>query len=428
MQGGVTGLLQLRKPNHIRAELMKCAQLQPCNAVSAWAQNGIVVALVATLITTATLWSGTAHADSRDQAKRIHDRLAGVMPDDNVLGLMVTDIDNDDPEAAAMRAMDNPNFYNVTLKNWATPWTNRDQTVFAPLNDYTATVIGMVRDDVGFDQLLSANLVYHANGAQANGQTAPNYSSSSNAHYEFLENNGVDLMAELQSATQTAMSGLDAGATAGVMTTRAAAAAFFVAGTNRAMFRYTLLNHMCDDLEQIKDITRSPDRIRQDVSRSPGGDSRIFMNNCVGCHAGMDPLAQAFAYYNFDEALGQMVYTPGNVQPKYAINNETFAPGFVTPDDSWDNYWRTGQNQLLGWDPGLTGSGNGAKSMGEELAGSDAYAACQVKKAFKLACLRDPVDSTDRQKVTDMTAIFRTSGGYRMKPVFAEAAAYCMGN
>ena len=41
-----------------------------------------------------------------------------------------------------------PSFYNVTLKNMAVPWTNRDQSVFVPLNDYVATFIGMVRDDV----------------------------------------------------------------------------------------------------------------------------------------------------------------------------------------------------------------------------------------------------------------------------------------
>ena len=56
--------------------------------------------------------------------------------------------------------MDNPAFYSVTLKNLVTPWTNRDQTVFAPLNDYTATVIGMVRDDVPFDQVLSGDILY----------------------------------------------------------------------------------------------------------------------------------------------------------------------------------------------------------------------------------------------------------------------------
>ena len=73
------------------------------------------------------------------------------------------------------------------------------------------------------------------------------------------------------------------------MTSRAAAQSFFIAGTNRAMFRFTVLNHMCRDLEEIHDTTRPPDRIRQDVSRSPGGDARLFLNNCVGCHSGMDP-------------------------------------------------------------------------------------------------------------------------------------------
>jgi hypothetical protein len=371
----------------------------------------------------ALLCGNTALADTRDQAKRMHDRLAGVPPTATVLNDMQDLIDGGSSNAAAMLAMDNPNFYSVTLKNWATPWTNRDRTVFAPLNDYSATIIGMVRDDVPFNLLLSENIVYHANGASTNGQTAPNYSASNNAHYEWLEDNAIDLSAELTRDTQL---GVPSGATAGIMTTRAAAAAFFIAGTNRAMFRFTLLNHLCDDLEQVKDTTRSPDRIRQDVSRSPGGDSRLFLNNCVGCHSGMDPMAQAFAYYEYNETSGQIEYdTQGNVQLKYFINGETFSPGYITPNDNWDNYWREGPNTSLGWDSGRTGSGQGAKSMGEELANSRAFASCQVKKAFKMVCLRDPANSGDHSKIDAMTDIFQTN--YQMKPVFAEAAAYCMG-
>jgi hypothetical protein len=211
------------------------------------------------------------------------------------------------------------------------------------------------------------------------------------------------------------------------MTTRAAAEAFFIAGTNRAMFRFTLLNHLCTDLEKVKDITRSPDRIRQDVSRSPGGDSRIFLNSCVGCHSGMDPMAQAFAYYNYDESAGRIRYTDNIVQPKYFINADTFKYGYVTPDDRWDNYWRHGQNALLGWDQGLSGTGNGAKSLGLELANSDAFARCQVKKVFRTVCLRDPGDSSDRSQINAITADFRADN-YNMKTAFAEAAVYCMGN
>ena len=42
-------------------------------------------------------------------------------------------------------ATNDPAFYNNTIRNLAAPWTNRDQTVFAALNDYVATVVGMVR-------------------------------------------------------------------------------------------------------------------------------------------------------------------------------------------------------------------------------------------------------------------------------------------
>jgi hypothetical protein len=211
------------------------------------------------------------------------------------------------------------------------------------------------------------------------------------------------------------------------MTTRAAAEAFFIAGTNRAMFRFTLMNHMCMDLEQVHDTSIVPDRIRQDVSRSPGGDSRVFLNNCIGCHAGMDPLAQAFAYYNFDDVAGRIVYDESAVHSKYFNNDETFADGFVTPDDSWSNYWREGRNALIGWNAGLPGAGNGAKSLGQELAGTQAFAQCQVQKVFKAVCLRDPVDQNDRDQVAAMATTFR-NGNYNLKEAFAESAMYCMGN
>jgi hypothetical protein len=338
---------------------------------------------------------------------------------------METAIVSGDTTAAAMMAIDNSAFYNVTLKNFVTPWTNEDQTVYAPLNDYTATVIGMIRDDVPFNTVLSTDLVYTGDPALG----LPAYSASDNAHYAALEDRGIDLKTGLVPNSQSALSNgvLPASATAGVMTTRAAAAAFFSAGTNRAMFRFTLMNYLCSDLEQLKDITRSPDRIRQDVSRSPGGDSRIFMNSCIGCHSGMDPMAQAFAYYEYNESSGSIEYTPGSVQPKYLINSDTFKYGFVTPDDRWHNYWRSGQNALLGWDPALPGSGHGAKSLGMELANSDAFAQCQVEKAFRTVCLREPGNSADRAVVASITTDFRSSN-YNMKDVFAATAVYCMGD
>lgn len=359
----------------------------------------------------------------RRQAKRLHDRLTGVPPSETVLNDMETALLGGNSVGAALIAMENSAFYNVTLKNFTTPWTNRDQTVFAPLNDYSATVIGMIRDEVPFNQVLSADLVYVGDSSLG----LPAYSMSNNDHYAALENQGIDLADMLIAVPQSTVTDLQASATAGIMTSRAAAEAFFSAGTNRAMFRFTLMNHLCNDLEQVKDISRSPDRIRQDISRSPGGDSRLFLNSCVGCHSGMDPMAQAFAYYNFDEGSQRLTFTPGNVQAKYFINAGTFKYGFVTPNDRWDNYWRNGQNALLGWDASLPGSGSGAKSLGNELAGSDAFASCQVKKVFRTVCLREPGNSNDRNQVETITRNFRADN-YNMKTAFAEAAVYCMGN
>ena len=378
------------------------------------------VLLVGLLTASMTL---PAHAGNREQAKRIHDRLAGVPPTDAVLTQMENLITGGNAIGAANVAMDNVNFYNVTLKNFAAPWTNRDQSVFVPLNDYIATVIGMIRDDVPFNTLLSADLTYVGN----NGVVPSAPSAANNDHYAQLEANNINLRDELIPTTQSSVQVIPPSATAGVITSRAASEAFFIAGTNRAMFRFTLMNHMCNDMEQMKDFRSPPDRIRQDVSRSPGGDSRLYLNNCVGCHTGMDPMAQAFAYYNYNETTGRLEYTDGDVQPKYFNNDLNFPQGFRTPDDSWDNYWRKGQNAYLGFSPSLTGSGSGAKSLGEELANSEAFAACQVRKVFRAVCMRDPENATDRGMVDVLANDFMTSLGYRMKNVFAEAAVYCMG-
>jgi hypothetical protein len=374
----------------------------------------------------------TAHAGANEQAKRIYERIAGEEPPPATLTAMANAITAQPGQAgllaAAAIATQAPDFYNVTLKNMVTPWSNRDQTVFAPLNDYTATVIGMVRDDVPFNTALSADILYTIN---APGLPAP--SNASNSHYATAETNGVDLSSTLKQTTQSGTYGTPTGATAGLLTTYGAEAAFFINGTNRAMFRFTMMNHLCNDMQTLTDTTRPTDRIRQDVARSPGGDSRIFLNTCVGCHSGMDPMAQAFAYYNFNGTVGAVVntgameYTPGQVQPKYFINSANFPFGFVTPDDSWSNRWRSGVNAALGWSPSLPGSGNGAKSLGQEIESSTAFAQCQVTKVFQTVCFRAPQSQADMNTVSAITQSFQ-SGGYKLKQVFQLAAAACPGS
>jgi hypothetical protein len=367
----------------------------------------------------------SAHAGSAEQARRIHERLTGVPPSDTDFILMRDAITNGDATGAAYIAMNNVNFYNVTLKNFAAPWTNRDQSVFVPLNDYIATVIGMIHDSdtITFDRLLWDDITYV--GRPGVVDDAP--SNSNNFHYEQLERDNINLRDDLERTTQSSVQNIPPGATAGIMTSRAASEAFFVAGTNRAMFRFTLLNHMCNDLEQMHDTRLPPDRIRQDVSRSPGGDSRLFLNSCIGCHTGMDPMTGAFAYYNYDESNNQLVYDNTAVHTKYFNNDLNFPQGYVTTDDSWENRWREGQNAYLGFDGSLPGSGNGAKELGRELASSEAFASCQVRKAFRTVCLRDAETLSDRNAIDTIMSTFFFSKGYDMKQVFADSAVHCKG-
>ncbi len=438
----------------------------------------LIVAALASQIT----WAGPAE---RAMAKRIHDRLTGVTVDSvdpdgagplkspltEMEELLMSDTTGKSAAEYAINTAQNPNahyFYNVTLKNFAAPWTNEEQTVFTPLNDYTATVVGAIRDGLDFRRILYDDLLYVGTGVTA-------YSNSNNTHYEELEarnpatTGNLASGAVLQQRTQSSVrSGVPA---AGIMTSRAGAMAFFSGGTNRAMFRFTLMNHLCIDLEPLKDVTRTPDHVRRDVSRSPGGDSRIFMNGCVGCHAGMDGMAGAFAKYEWDYGQGDgvMLYgavgnslfgndgaadgIPDDISLKHNINGNNFEYGHITTDDGWINYWRNGPNSKLGvrpldgplasgwgWNPpgalpqppGVTvdpdkgtSSGTGARSLGIELSGTRAFAQCQVDKAFKAICLRDPnVFSSDRIERDNIVSNF-VGNNYDMREVFTDVAAYC---
>ncbi len=387
---------------------------------------GAVLTIVALLV------AAPAAAAPRDSAMRMHDRLIGAPPDQATLDAMETMIAAGDPEGAADLAMQNPVFYNSTLKTWITPWTNEAMTVFMPLNDYTATVIGIIRDDRPFTDVLSGSDIYIGRGGNVNngqGIVPDAYSPTDNNHYEQLESMGVDLSNPIDFVSwgQDSLPGsmVDATESAGVLTSRAAAEAFFSAGTNRAMWRFTAINFLCVDMEDLSDTSRANDRIRQDVSRSPGGDSQIFLNTCSGCHSGMDPMTGAFAYFEWDETQMRMVHTRGDVQLKYLINGNNFPFGYVTIDSRWDNYWREGQNAIFGWSDSLPGGGYGAKTLGAEVANSRGFARCQVQKVFQQVCFREPADETERNQVESIATDFEDFG-YSMKDVFGKVAAYCM--
>ena len=159
--------------------------------------------------------------------------------------------------------------------------------------------------------------------------------------------------------------GVPAPATAGVMTTRAAAQAFFVAGTNRAMFRFTMMNHMCKDMEQVHDVHLPPDRIRQDVSRSPGGDSRAVpqqLHRLPQRHGSADAGLRLLRLRRDRPAASQ--YTDGHGAAEVPHQHGQLQARLRHPERRLGQLLAQGANTVLGWSGSLPGSGTGAKSMG----------------------------------------------------------------
>ena len=150
--------------------------MSPINGRAALPRHGrapmprlVKLALAATACAGALALFGAnadAQAVNASQATRIYNRIAGIPPTAAELAQMLA---ASSPTAAALIATNDPKFYNDTIRNMAAPWTNRNQSVFVPLNDYTATVIGMVRDDVPFNTVLSADILYIGDGTVGRG-------------------------------------------------------------------------------------------------------------------------------------------------------------------------------------------------------------------------------------------------------------------
>ena len=368
----------------------------------------------------ALLMSDLVVAGPRDVANQIFNRLNGVPPSAAKLDELEKLVADGKMREAALSAINDPSgmFYNITLRNVAAQWSNPDKTTRVPLNDFVATVVGMVRDDIPFNQVLSADILYTANV-----QGAPAYSLANNQHYEFVEGAAADLRNVLTKQTQSVVSRtIPAEATAGVMTTRGFADSYYKAGTNRRGFAFVVDNFLCRPMETLQDTTRPDFRIRRDVTRAPGGDTSLFRNKCAGCHTGMDPLAGAFAYYDFNDQTTSLVYTPNQVRPKYNRNASEFPDGYVTVDDSWINLWTEGQNTNVGWSGDA--SGNGAKSLGTMLTSTQAFSSCMAKRAVEALCLRPVVNQDDVDAVAQISSSFKSSN-YNLKNVYADAAVHC---
>lgn len=382
--------------------------------------------------------------EARLKAWEIHNRLTGVPPSPNstVLTQMESRINQfagtRGLEEAAKIAIESEHFYSLTLKNWFKPMSNQERAKNVPLNDVVATLIGAVRDSdqpgKPFTRALTGDLVYVG---PATGDENNNFQRDTNRHYETLENRKTNLKTSLVEKMQSQIIQTESNITnnnnndfvnimaggrngaAGIFSLRAWGEAFYTAGTNRRSTRYAFMNFMCKDFEDLHDTTVPDFRVRKDVPRDPGGESKTYKNSCVGCHAGQDALGGAFAHYDYS---GNRLRYNSGVSAK--MNRDpVFPDGHQTTDDSWINLWAQGQNSALGFRGPQ--SGNGASEFGAMLTKSRAFSICMSKKVFKLVCIKSPGEE-DGPFIEQMADELEQNDQYNMKNLFVKTVAKCI--
>ena len=396
--------------------------------------NTIRRLLIAVIVAIAT---SPAIAGPREQARQLINSLTGVPPSSPQYLSDIAELikQNKSKEAAQKIIKDNRQFYSVTLKNFFTPWTNRDHTAQAELNDWTATMMGVVRDDLPFRSILTEDILYLATGTITgpnldrlrlkDGTEVQKYFNANNNHHREIEQKGVDVTNPELFSKQSQMPDLwrTVDPIAGVMSTRQFGETFYQAGTNRRPIYFLVETMLCSSLDKMNDATRADFRVRRDVDRAPGGDSNGYKSSCVGCHAGMDGLMGAFAYYDFHDA--RTFHVIGEPAATSKVNhNNMYSPGFITTSDHWIQLWHEGPNASFGWPQ--TTSGNGAKELGDMISKTKAFSQCMAKRVFTHICSHPPERNAELKFVKAAAAAFEDSNT-NMKQLFVDTSVACMG-
>lgn len=383
----------------------------------------------------------------KDDAKFIMERLTGVKwaADSAVMQQAYALAAAGNRAGIAALATSQPQFLNVTVKNFALVKSTREETIRLPLNDFAATVMGVTRDGTDARELLYGNFFYAADAnilADANRLGADILSS--NNHYQNLDNRRNDMGAMLQRVNGQRLIASTANANnvttytlaanpdpAGVLTLRTWVQAHSDAGTARRNVEYVGREFLCLPIEKWADAAASDVRIGRDIDRFPGGDHMKFQTTCKACHTVMDGFRGAFARWNFEN--GAAVHSTvrrgdsngQGIMNKMNRNAQVYPGGFITTDDSWINNATRGANiDVMGW-RGLDGrspasSGMGVNQFGRLVANSKRFSTCMAKSAFISVCRKD-IGDTELAVYQNLGTEFEANT-YNLKRLFESAA------
>lgn len=396
---------------------------------------------------------------NRTKAQDIFQRLTGVKTPiyDPVLSAMELKLNANDPIGAADIAASDARFLNITVRDFASKMSNRAETIDVPLNDFTATVIGAVRDGLNAQRLLWDDITYVADPTKVAVPSNPAADIlRSNNHYEALDIQRANLANVLKMSTQKIFDGKTAvpmPTPAGLLTSRAWMAAHAIAGTNRRLVEYSLREFLCTPLEKAADSTGPDSVVARDIDRFPGGSHTKFTVSCRACHTIMDGFRPAFAYFTFNSNYTMHAFTsptvttqgaedtglgmfksrePGAtyVHDKLNHNETVFPGGRITVDDNWVNDAVNGANlPYFNW---TRVKGKGITEYGKMISESQQFPLCMATRVFTQVCKR-PTIATDNamlklaaEEFSDKAAVKRN---YNLKYLFEKivTSKECLG-
>jgi hypothetical protein len=341
-----------------------------------------------------------AYAQDERQVSRIYTRLTGktLNPKSPLFEKLKTLAAQNQVSAAAQLIIsEDPDFIDVTSKDFATRMLSIDADAYGVFSDMIATVMGTIRDDIDARELLTGDYVYGPTG-RVSGGLKP--SLTTNELYDKFSRGNFSSKTYIQKFSPQ-WNHSTVHSAAGVLTTRGWAKVYYEAGTNRRAVVGVFNAFLCSPIDEWKKRGLPDYRVRRDIDRAPEGKPSTFQNTCRTCHAPMDAMAGAFSRLDYKNE--NFVFSPV-VVPKYNQNINVYPDGFISDDDSWLNLLNGTQ-------------GDGVKAFGQMIASDEGFPACMAQRVVKQVCFKDLKPS--EAFIKNMAQQFELSG-YKLKELFKQ--------
>lgn len=264
------------------------------------------------------------------KAKKLFERITGVKISKNsqAVKAMALKLSVNDNIGAAEIAVNDPLFINVRSRNFALSLSNKSNSTNMNLDDTSLLILGVIRDNYDFRDILKAPYTYTLSNMSAYNNKFLTYTSNP---YLEADNKLLDLNLGLEKLNSfSILKEYNSGKVAkinsrsdltleqknnsinesaikfelfpepsGILTSRGFASTQYSGGSNRRPVEFIVKNFLCSSMSEIGNNMASDAYVGKDIDRFVGGSYSNYVNNCKSCHTVMDGMRGAFAKVDF---------------------------------------------------------------------------------------------------------------------------------